>query len=49
MKNIFFLLWQSDLDSKTHRNFIEKCIKKSLKALNKVDELHVFPNMTGIL
>ena len=41
MKNIFFS-WQSDLDSKTHRNFIEKCIKKSLKALNKVDELHVF-------
>lgn len=41
MKNIFFS-WQSDLDSKTHRNFIEKCIKKSLKSLNKADEIHLF-------
>lgn len=41
MKNIFFS-WQSDLDSKTHRNYIEKCIKKSIKSLNKEKELHLF-------
>lgn len=41
MKNIFFS-WQSDLDSKNHRNYIEKCIKKSIKSLNKEDELHLY-------
>ena len=41
MKNIFFS-WQSDLDSKTHRNFIEKCIKKSIKSINKNEDLHIF-------
>lgn len=41
MKNIFFS-WQTDLDSKNHRNFIEKCIKKSIKSLNKEKELNVF-------
>jgi len=41
MKNIFFS-WQSDLDSKTHRNYIEKCIKKAIKSLSKDDELHLF-------
>ena len=41
MKNIFFS-WQSDLDTKTHRNFIEKCVRKSIKSLNKENELHIF-------
>lgn len=41
MKNIFFS-WRSDLDTKTHRNFIEKCVKKSIKPLNKENELHIF-------
>lgn len=41
MKNIFFS-WQSDLDSKNHRNYIEKCIKKSIKSLNKEDVLHLY-------
>lgn len=41
MKNIFFS-WQSDLDSKTHRNFIEKCIKKSIKSINKNEDLHIY-------
>ncbi len=41
MKNIFFS-WQSDLDSRTHRNFIEKCIKKSIKSINKNDDLHIY-------
>lgn len=41
MKNIFFS-WQSDLDSKTHRNYIEKCIKKSINSLNKDDELDIY-------
>lgn len=41
MKNIFFS-WQSDLDSKTHRNFIEKCIKKSIKTINKNEDLHIY-------
>lgn len=41
MKNIFFS-WQSDLDSKTHRNFIEKCIKKSIKLINKTEDLHIY-------
>lgn len=41
MKNIFFS-WQSDLDKRTHRNFIEKCIAKSIKSLNKESELHIY-------
>lgn len=41
MKNIFFS-WQSDLDSKTHRNYIERCIKNSIRSLNKEEELNVF-------
>ena len=41
MKNIFFS-WQSDLDSKTHRSFIEKCIKKSIRTINKNDDLHIY-------
>ena len=41
MKNIFFS-WQSDLDSKTHRNFIEKCIKKSIKSINKNEDLRIY-------
>lgn len=41
MKNIFFS-WQSDLESKTHRNYIEKCVKKSIKLLNKDEELRLF-------
>lgn len=34
IKNIFYS-WQNDLDGKTHRYFIEKCIKKALKDLGK--------------
>ncbi len=41
MKNVFFS-WQSDLDSKNHRNYIEKSVKKSIKYLNKEDELRLF-------
>lgn len=41
MKNIFFS-WQSDLDTKTHRNYIEKCIKKAIKTLNKDEELRLY-------
>ena len=41
MKNIFFS-WQSDLDSRTHRNYIEKCIKKSIKSINKNEDLHIY-------
>ena len=41
MKNIFFS-WQSDLDSRTHRNYIEKCIKKSIRLINKSEDLHIY-------
>lgn len=41
MKHIFFS-WQSNLDTKTHRNYIEKYIKRSIKSLNKDDELNIF-------
>ena len=41
MKNIFFS-WQSDLNSRTHRNYIEKCIKKSIKSINKNEDLHIY-------
>ena len=43
MKNIFFS-WQNNLDKKTHRNYIEKCIKKTIKSLNKEDSLSIYCN-----
>ena len=35
MKVSIFYSWQSDLPSKTNRNFIEDAIKKALKSINK--------------
>lgn len=35
MAHTIFYSWQNDLDSKTHRYFIEKCLKKALKDLKK--------------
>lgn len=35
MAKTIFYSWQNDLDSKTHRYFIEKCIKRALKDLGK--------------
>ena len=39
MAGTIFYSWQNDLDHKTHRNFIEKCIKRALKIVKK--EAHV--------
>ena len=39
MAGTIFYSWQNDLDHKTHRNFIEKCIQKALKSVKK--EAHV--------
>ena len=33
MTRIIFYSWQNDLEGKTHRYFIEKCIKKALNRL----------------
>lgn len=35
MAGTIFYSWQNDLDHKTHRNFIEKCIQKALKSVKK--------------
>lgn len=35
MARTIFYSWQNDLDSKTHRYFIEKCLKKALADLEK--------------
>lgn len=35
MARTIFYSWQNDLDSKTHRYFIEKCLKKALADLKK--------------
>lgn len=40
-KKIFFS-WQSDLPTKTHRNFIEKCIKKAVEDLGKDEEVNIY-------
>lgn len=34
-----FYSWQSDLDNKFNRNFIEDCLKKSIKKIHKSEEL----------
>lgn len=41
LRNIFFS-WQSDLDNHNHRNFIEKCIVKAIKKLEKNLEIRVY-------
>lgn len=42
-KRTVFYLWQSDLDSKTTRSFIEEALKRAIKALQKDDSLDVEP------
>ena len=39
MAGTIFYSWQNDLDHKTHRNFLEKCIQKALKSVKK--EAHI--------
>src|SRR6266699_149918 len=40
-KRIVFYSWQSDLDGKTTRSFIEEALKKAVKVLQKDDTLDV--------
>lgn len=42
MARTIFFSWQSDLDNKGHRNFIERCIKQALKNLSKVDDAQIY-------
>ncbi len=42
-KHIVFYSWQSDLDGKTTRSFIEEALKRAIKALQKDDTLDVEP------
>lgn len=35
MARIIFYSWQNDLPSKSHRNFIDSCIRRALKSLEK--------------
>jgi hypothetical protein len=42
-KHIIFYSWQSDLDGKTTRSFIEEALKRAIKALQKDDTLDVEP------
>lgn len=41
MSRTIFYSWQNDLDSKTHRYFIEKCLKKALADLEKDAAIYV--------
>ncbi len=41
MTRIIFYSWQNDLEGKTHRYFIEKCLKKALKHLEKDASIYV--------
>ena len=41
MTRIIFYSWQNDLEGKTHRYFIEKCIKKALNRLEKDASIYV--------
>ena len=40
-KKIFFS-WQSDLPRKTHKNFIEMCIKTAVEELGKDEEVNIY-------
>jgi hypothetical protein len=40
-EHIVFYSWQSDLDGKTTRSFIEEALKRAIKALQKDDTLDV--------
>lgn len=42
-KRIVFYSWQSDLDSKTTRSFIEEALKRAVKAIKNDDSLQVEP------
>ena len=42
-KSVIFYSWQSDLDGKTTRSFIEDALKRAVKALRKDDSLAVEP------
>lgn len=41
MARTIFYSWQNDLDSKTHRSFIENCLKKALADLEKDAAIYV--------
>lgn len=41
MTRTIFYSWQNDLDCKTHRYYIEKCLKKALKNLEKDASIYV--------
>lgn len=42
-KRIVFYSWQSDLDSKTTRSFIEEALKRAVKAIKNDDSIQVEP------
>ena len=39
MKCKIFYSWQSDLPNRDNRSFIEECIKKSIKSINKTIDI----------
>lgn len=41
MARSIFYSWQNDLDSNTHRYFIEKCLKKALTDLEKDADIYM--------
>lgn len=41
MARTIFYSWQNDLDGKTHRYFIEKCLKKALTDLEKAADIYM--------
>lgn len=42
MASTIFYSWQNDLPAKSHRNFLDKCIRLALKELKKENDVHVY-------
>lgn len=42
MARTIFYSWQNDLPAKSHRNFLDQCIRLSLKSLQKEEDVHVY-------
>lgn len=42
MSRTIFYSWQNDLPAKSHRNYLDQCIRLALKALQKENDVHVY-------
>ena len=42
MSRTIFYSWQNDLPAKSHRNYLDQCIRLAVKALQKENDVHVY-------